>query len=391
MKILVVHNAYRIPGGEQVVAHNEIEMLRANGHDVIIYTRSNDELAGLSALEKGRMPVRMIWSRQATADLTAIIRTHAPDVAHIHNTHFMISPAAIHACAGAGVPVVQTLHNFRLICPAATLFRDGAVCELCVGKPIQYPGVRYGCFRGSRTQTAALAVSNAFHNVRGTWDRVAQFITPTRFVRQKLMAGGLPADQIVVKPHFLPQDPGTGPAMRDRYLLYVGRFTTEKGSDVLLDAWETLPNIPLKVVGDGPLLPAAQARLGASFPPHQIELLGRIPRAQVSRLMRHAYALVVSSACYETFGMVAIEAFAAGTPVIASGHGAPAELIAHGETGLHFTPGDPASLATAVRTLTAQPERAAKMGLAARHTYEQHYTAPHNYDQLMAIYDRVLA
>lgn len=385
MKILVVHNIYQIPGGEETTFYNEVENLRAHGHEVITYTRENAEVTSLGAVGRLTMPLEMTWSRRTYNDLRDLVRQHHPDIAHIHNTHFMISPAAVHACADAGVPVVVTLHNFRLICPAATLFRDGAVCEACVGRAVPLPGVVHGCFRSSRAHSALLTANIAFHNARHTWDRVAQFITPTAFVRQKMIAGGLPGSRITAKPHFLPKDPGHDDTPRERFLLYVGRFTAEKGTGVLLDAWRTLPDIPLKVVGEGPLMAAAAALL-ADNPGLPVTLLGRQPNAAVLDLMRRAHALVFPSEVYETFGIVIVEAFAVGTPVIASGHGAPAELIADGETGWHFAPGDPAALAATVRR--AWDADVTHQRAAARTAYTTHYTAERNYALLMDIYER---
>ncbi|MEO0563006.1 MAG: glycosyltransferase [Chloroflexota bacterium] len=388
MRVLVIHNTYQIPGGEQVTVNNEIENLRAHGHEVITYMRDNSELGDMGSLGKLAMPKRMAWSKSAAADLRALVQRTKPDIAHIHNTHFMISPAAVHVCADEGVPVVKTLHNFRLICPAATLFRNGRVCEDCVGKAAPLPGVLHACFRRSHSQSAALAAANTFHVYRKTWDRVAQFITPTAFARAKMIEGGFAPDRITAKPHFLATDPGIDAhTPRDRFMLYVGRFTPEKGSQILLEAWKTLPDIPLKMVGEGPLMADARATLDAN-PNMTVELLGRVRRDEVYALMRRAHGLVFSSECYETFGMVAVEAFAVGTPVVASGHGAPAEIITHGETGLHFTPGDPTDLAAKVRQMWEDQPTTETMRQKARATFEAHYTAAPNLDRLLSIYEQ---
>jgi glycosyltransferase involved in cell wall biosynthesis len=386
MKVLMIHNTYQIPGGEQVTSNYEADNLRAHGHEVVTYHRTNAELADMGRLGKLAMPRRMTWAYDAVRDIHSLIKTHQPDIAHIHNTHFMISPAAIHACTDAGVPVVQTLHNFRLICPAATLFRNGRVCEECVGQIAPFPAVQHACFRGSHAQTAALAASTSFHRYRRTYDRVTRFITPTEFARKKLIAGGLNGERIIAKPHFLAQDPGYHPSVkRERFMLYVGRFTPEKGSLLLLDAWTRLTDIPLVIIGDGPLMKHARRHLN-DYKHLQVKLTGRVSRDEVTDLMRRAYALVFPSECYETFGMVAVEAFAVGLPVIASGHGAPSEIIKHGETGLHFTPGDPDALAAAVDALWNDPHQADAMRANARTTFETHYTAERNYDLLMGIY-----
>jgi glycosyltransferase involved in cell wall biosynthesis len=385
MRILTIHNRYQLAGGEEVAVSHEADMLTHYGHEVIRYERSNDELNTLTGLQKAAMPLTMTWATQAVQQVKALIAQHRPDIAHIHNTHFMISPAVIRACVAANVPVVQTLHNFRLLCAAATFYRDGHVCEDCLSAHSPLPGVMHGCFRASRSQTLALTAGTATHRLLGTWASVRTFITPTAFVRDKFVQGGYDPQQITVKPHFLANDPGYDPTPRGRYLLFVGRLSPEKGAHVLLEAWKHLPDIPLKIIGEGPLMADAQAIL-AAYPDLPIELCGRVPREVVYDALRGAYALVVPSSCYETFGLSIIEAFAIGTPVIAAGHGAPAELVEDGITGKHFTPNDALSLAEQVRWLWERPAQIQPMGAAGRAAYAARYTMARNYEMLMAIY-----
>lgn len=394
MKILLIHNFYQQPGGEKVVVEREIQMLRDNGHDVILYTRNNDEAATMGKLALAQ---QSIWAKDSYHAIQKFITDEKPDLAHIHNTHMMISPSVIHACADMNLPIVQTLHNFRLLCPVATFFRDGHVCEDCLGKSVQYPAVLYGCFRDSRAQSAVIAANNAFHGWKNTWRRVNYFITPTEFARQKLIQGGFDGSRIIVKPHFLPGDLNDKPENLHRigfdasnpYFVVVGRLSPEKGTRVLLHAWKYLQGVPLKIVGDGPLMDEAKSVL-QKYPNLDIELLGHLKSQQVNHLMQNALALVFPSECYETFGNVIIESFALGTPVIAVGHGASAELVTHGVDGYHFEPGHAESLAKTVQSLWENQPLAAKMGEDARHTYENHYTADRNYQQLMAVYRQVV-
>lgn len=389
MKILIVHNFYQQPGGERVVVEREIDLLRTHGHEVIPYFRSNDEA---QHIRPSQLIAQSVWGRDTYRDLRNLIEREQPDIAHLHNTHFMISPSAVHACADAGVPVVMTLHNYRLVCPAATFFREGRVCEDCLNKWLPYPAVQHGCFRASRAQTAVIAATTTIHKARATWDRVKRFITPTAFARDKLIAGGFDPERILAKPHFLPDDKtitvDTGhhtPA----YFIAVGRLSAEKGTHLLLEAWHDLPDVPLMIVGDGDLLPDAQTFV-SQHPQHHIELLGRVEPERLAQLVGGALALVFPSTCYETFGNVIIEAFAAGTPVIAAAHGAASELITDGVDGWHTSPHDPAALAEAVRLVWDHPDEAQRRGAAARQTFNTRYTADRNYEQLMAIYEEVV-
>ena len=383
MNILVAHNFYQQPGGEDQCMAAEAQMLRARGHDVIEYCVHNDAIAQISRL---RAAARTVWSGAAARELRRLLRAHRPQVAHFHNTFPLISPAAYYACRAEAVPVVQTVHNFRLLCANALLFRDGAACEDCLGRPVAWPALRHKCYRGDRAATGAVAAMLAAHRALGTWrDAVTLYIAPTEFVRRTLARGGLPAERIVVKPHFTQGNmpPGGG---RGGYALFVGRLSAEKGIDTLIEAWRRLAGgFPLKIVGDGPM--ARRVREAAARD-RAIEWLGRQPRAGVRALMGDAAFLVAPSKCYETFGLVVIEAYAAGTPVLAPGGGAIAELVQEWRTGWHFKPGDAADLAEKLRHLVANPAAPAAMRPAARREFARKYAEEPNYAALMAIYAR---
>ena len=392
MKILVIHNRYQQRGGEAVAVEQEIDLLQSTDHDVIFYWRGNDEVRDTGLIQKASIPLRTVWAQDTVNQLRQLIKAEQPDVAHIHNTHFMISPAAVHICHEMGVPVVMTLHNYRLLCPVATFFRDGQVCEDCLSKSFQYPAVMHGCFRG-RAASTTLAVNNAVHRTINTWDKVDLFVTPTAFARQKLIEGGFDGDKIVAKAHFLNNSLDTTAVHHnedhERFMLYAGRLSPEKGTHLLLEAWKALPDVPLKIVGDGPLMPEVE-RLLTEYPDLNIDSLGYMERDQLINMIESAETLIFPSTCYETFGMSIIEAFAVGTPVIAAGHGAPGELVTHGENGLHFTPGSADHLREQVCHLWDNPQVVHQFGQNARETYQTHYTAEKNADLLQAIYDRVL-
>jgi len=385
MKILIAHNFYQQPGGEDQCVAAEAALLKAHGHEVIHYTLHNDSINSLSRFQAA---ARTIWNRSAYRELRALIRTHRPRIVHFHNTFPLISPAAYYAAQAENVRVVQTLHNFRLLCTNSLLYRSGGVCEDCLGKRIPWPSAVHKCYRGSRGASAVAVAMLTAHRALGTWQNAVDvFIALSRFSRDKLIQGRLPGEKIVVKPNFVYPDPGPGEGTGE-YGLFVGRLSAEKGLDTLLQAWKVLPEkVPLKIVGDGPI--AAMAREAASRD-SRIEWLGRKSEKEVFALIGDAKFLVCPSNCYETFGRVIVEAYAKGTPVLASNLGAMAELVDHGRTGLRFAPGNAVDLASAVQQLLADPPALSRMRQAARQEYEQRYTVESNYRILMAIYERVL-
>ena len=389
MKILMVHNSYQQHGGEDSVFHAERELLSAAGHDVIQYTRANGEIALNGFVSRAGLAAGTVWARDSYRQLRELTLREKPDVAHFHNTFPLISPAAYYACAEAGVPVLQSLHNARLLCPAATFYRDGHACTDCLGRMLPWPGVLHGCYRNSLVQTGVVAGMLSFHRLLKTWEkRVNTYIVFSEFYRRKFAEAGLPREKITVKPHFVAPDPQqTGDAQR--YALFAGRLAAEKGVRTLLEAWKQLKFIPLKVRGDGPL--ETCVRELADDPHYCIEIVSRLEREELTALFHGARFLVwPSGGYYETFGLVAVEAFACGVPVIASKIGVMAEIVQDGVTGLHFEPGNAADLAAKVEWAWNHPEETARMGRAARAEYEAKYTPERNYKMLMGIYRRAM-
>ena len=391
MKILVVHNSYQQRGGEEAVVEAEAHLLQAHGHQVVRYERHNDELKSGAALGAIRAGVETVWAARSFREIRALLAKEKPDIVHFHNTLPLISPSAYYACARAGVPVVQTLHNYRLLCPAGAFLRDGKVCEDCLGRGVTWPGVVHGCYRGSRPATAAVTAMLAAHRVMRTWQtRVSVFIALSEFARGKFVQGGLPADRIAAKPNFVAD--GFGPKIQPgSYALYVGRLSEEKGPQLLPPAWRTMQvQVPMRIVGDGPLTDGLSHDVTASSL-SQIELLGQCTPDETRSLMRDARFLVSPSICYENFPIAIAEAFASGLPVIASRIGSLEEIVRDGVTGLHFNPGDARDLAAKVEWAWSHPEELARMGQAARAEYEAKYTPERNYQMLMGIYERALA
>lgn len=386
MKILVAHNFYQQPGGEDEVFRAESEMLEARGHDVVRFTRHNDAIADM---HPAALVPKTLWNRAIYRGFRALIRRERPDVAHFHNTFPLISPSAYYAAKAEATPVVQTLHNYRLLCANGYLFRDGGPCEDCVGKAFALPAVAHACYRDSRTASAVAVSLQALHRRLNTWRRkVDVLIALTDFARSRFVAGGLPPDRMVVKPHFVAPDPGPGEGSGG-YALFAGRLSPEKGIETLLAAWRRVGNrLPLRVVGDGPMRPQVTKAVESGS---GVEWLGRRSYGDVLDLMGDAVFVILPSQGYETFGRVAAEAFAKGTPVIASRLGAMAEIVDHRRTGLLFRPADPDDLAATVERALADRGEVARMRREARREFEAKYTADRNYRALMAIYERAMA
>ena len=384
MKALLVHNYYQQPSGEDQVFATEVALLKAYGHCVIEYTLHNDQVAEMKPLP---LVQATIWNKAVYQDLRTLICRERPQVVHFHNTFPLISPAAYYAAKAEGVPVVQTLHNYRMFCPNGSFFRDGQVCEDCLGKAVPWSGVLHACYRKSRAETGVVAALLTLQRVlKIPNDVVTLYISLTEFARQKCIQGGVPAEKIVVKPNFVYPDPGLGEGLGE-YALFVGRLYPEKGIDTLLAAWEKLRGkIALKIVGDGPL--ASQVVNAVERVP-STEWLGRKSSEEVYELMGKAKMLIFPSKWYETFGRVAVESFAKGTPVIAANIGAVAELVESGRTGLHFAPGNPEDLAAQVEWVLRHPTELAQMRRESRSEFEAKYTAEQNYRRLMEIYQKV--
>jgi glycosyltransferase involved in cell wall biosynthesis len=386
MRVLLVHNEYQQPGGEDTVAQREAALLQRAGHEVIEYRRSNKELDALNFWRKLAVPKRMVWADDAVRDLRDLIRRTKPAVAHFHNTFLMISPAAYYACRQMGVPVVQSLHNPRLLCPSANFYRNGSVCQDCLGKTPPWPGVVHGCYRRSRLQTALVAGMLTTHRLLKTWQQqVDAYIVFTEFYRQQFINGGLPAEKIFVKPHFVDPDPGKREGSPGSYALFLGRLDPEKGVRTLLRAWQRVGSKLLKIRGDGQLRGEVEDFMQRN--PGSVEAIGRLSSEDLSRLIKGACFLIwPSEGYYETFGLVAIEAFACGVPVIASKVGVLADIVQDGRTGLHFVAGDAGDLAGKIEWAFAHPQEMAAMGRNARQEFETKYTAGRNYEMLMNIY-----
>lgn len=380
MKILIAHNAYQQRGGEDAVVDAEAALLQRHGHEVEMYRQHNDRL---NHMPRATAAVSAIWSQRSAGEVDDLCKRFQPDLIHVHNTFPLISPSLYWAAARSGVPVVQTLHNFRLLCPQAIFLRDGKVCEDCIGK-LPWRAVTRKCYRESASQSAVIAGMLTTHRALGTFrDRITRYIALNRFARDKYIEGGLPAERFRIKPNFVASSAKPDWNGR-RGALYVGRLSSEKGLDILARAAQTPTEVPIEVIGSGPLEALAQKAFGTSW-------LGYLPLEDILARMGRAQFLVLPSICYENSPRAIVEAFSCGLPVIASRLGALADIVQDGVTGLLFHPGDAVDLAAKMTWAASHPEQMAQMGQAARAEYEARYTPERNYEILMDIYDDTIS
>lgn len=388
--MLQVHNLYQLPGGEDRVVEDERALLESRGHRVFTHVVHNDAVQGHGKLA---LAARSVWSRTSAAALRALCREHRPDVAHFHNTLPLVSPSGYYAVRREGAAVVQTLHNYRLLCPVATCYRDGSICEDCVGKPVKWPAVKHGCYRGSRAASAAVAGVLAVHGALGTYRReVDAYIACSDFMREKMIEGGIAAERIVTKPNFVPDDPGAGDGSGG-YALYLGRLVEDKGLGVLIEAWERLAasggEVPaLRVVGKGPMADAVRS-LADRVP--AVTYRDWVGQPELGELLGRAGFLVLPTLNYEGFPKVIVEAYAHGVPVVTSSMGSAGSVVAEGETGRRVAMGDAAELAAVCWELAGDAAQRARLRAGARQAYETHYTADVNHDQLIAVYRGAVA
>ncbi|MGV9558861.1 glycosyltransferase [Streptomyces sp. NPDC003522] len=392
MHILVVHNHYASaqPSGENKVVDQEVELLRAAGHRVEVFERRSDDIAALSLLAKAAVPLRVPWNPAVRAELAARLRAERPDVVHVHNVFPLLSPAVLAACADAGVPVVATLHNYTQICPPGTLQRDGRPCTECVGST-PLPAVRHGCYRGSRLATVPLAVSLSV-NRRRWWSGVERFLCISAAQRDVLVRAGMPAGRLAVKHNFVP-DPDDRRTGDGEHLLYLGRLAEAKGVRLLMAAWDEIAadggvGVPLVIAGAGPLEREVTAWAAGR---DDVRCAGLYDTAESRKAVARSVAVVAPSTWLEAFGLVAVEAMAAGVPTVAAGHGAFVELVEDGVSGLLHRPGDPASLASRLRRITAEPSRNREMGRAARRRYERDFSPAVGLERLLEEYRTAIA
>ena len=388
MRILLVHNRYRsgAPSGENRVVDQEGEALEALGHEVVRFGSSSDEIEQWPVAKKASLPARTIWSHQTYRDLKAVLHEHRPDVVHVHNTFPLLSASVLYACRDARVPVVATIHNYKLACANGSFFRDGAVCHDCAGGlPVR--AVLHGCYRESRAATAPVALAMGVHR-QGWRSLVSAYIFISASQRDLLRGSGFAPERVFVKYNLIPRR-SRPQAARTPTVVYAGRLDEAKGVPLLMAGWDYYlgkagePGLNLVIVGGGPLKDEVAA--WASARP-SVHMTGTVSGDRCAELMSRGRAVLLPSAWEETFGLVAVEAMAAGVPPIAAAHGSFTELITPGVDGVLFSPSDPVALGLAIADIESNPERYEDYGDQARKTYEQRFDPQRIVEELLEIY-----
>jgi glycosyltransferase involved in cell wall biosynthesis len=387
-KILLIHESYAVAGGEDTAVDADLALLEANGHRVTQWRVSNRDILRRSTLHRVPLLWQTTWSTYGYSQISDLINRIRPDIVHFHNTLPLISPSAFHAASRLPCAVVFTLHNYRLGCAVGTYSRNGMPCERCTTHSV-LSGIYYGCYRGSRLQTAAVAAMQTFHRAIRTWERcVDAFITMTAFAKGKMTALGLPGERIHIRPS--PVIPPTSPEQGTAdYAIYAGRLSDEKGIRTLIQAARLQPDLSFVVLGEGPL--EAQVRESVASGRLNIALHGHTGYDEALRWISKARVLVFPSNCYETFGRAIVEALSLGVPVVASRLGAISEIIADGKEGFLVEPGDATGLADRVHRIMRNDELRTRMSAAARERYESQYSSATSYSSLIAIYQAALS
>ena len=387
MRIVKVHEYYTGAGGEDTVFHAERDLLRENGHEIIEYLEFNKKI---ESMHRASVALQTVWSSSSYRKIKHFLERTNPAIVHFHNIFPLISPSAYYACQELNIPVVQTLDNQRLICPAASFYRNGRLCTDCIGKTPPWPGIVHACYHDSRLHTGVVSAMLTFHRWVRTWQiKVDAYLCSTAFYRDLFVESGLRAEKISVMPHFVQPDHQLSREEREEYALFVGRLDPEKGVYTLLESWRRV-DITLKIRGEGRL----EKDLRAYVKQHKmdnVQFLGRLEEDELSNLIRNARFLVMpSEGYYETFGMVIIEAYARRTPVLASNIGVAPELVEDKVSGLLFEPGNPIDLAEKAKWMWEHPKEISKMGENGFLAYKDKYTPERCYDTLISVYEAAI-
>ena len=382
--VLILHNRYRQPGGEDVVVRQQAALLRARGHAVRVHEKDNREIDGYGLARKAGLFFKTAGNPDAAQEVERLIQEFKPRAALVHNTLPLLSPAIYRPLKDAGVKVIQYLHNYRLVCAAGTLFRDGQPCSLCVDDGLKH-AVHYRCWNNSKPASLAFTRMLERHRRARTWFKdVDLFVALNTHQRDVLvLAGAIPADKVAVQPNFSTEPPAPAGALGEGFV-FLGRLAPEKGVETLLQAHALEPRTPLKIIGGGPLLPAVRAAQREG-----LAACGPLEHDAALRELAAARALIFPSLWQETFGLSLIEAMALGRPVIASRVAGPREIVQDGVTGLLFDPGDAAGLAACIRRLRDDAALAARLGQAGRERYEKEYSPDAGYRHMSGNFARL--
>lgn len=384
--VLIVHNYYQIPGGEDAVVENEKDLLLHNGHKVVLYKRHNDEIKNKRIFEKLLLPLETIFSLKTYKEVKRIIKKENVDIVHVHNTLPLISQSVYYAAKHYKIPVVQTIHNFRLLCPAATFTRNNQICEKCLKKSLIY-SVKNKCYRNSFAQSLVSATNLALHRLVGTYKKVDGYIALTEFNKNKLKRL-IDSKKIFIKPNFVNFDNNFVIDVKDRnYFLYLGRIDKLKGIDLILKAWKNIKEEQLYVVGKGPFQKEAEKYILENNIKN-VKLLGFKNKSEVKKIISNSKALIMASQWYEGFPMTVVESFSLGVPVISGDIGNMSEIIQHEINGLLYKYDNYEELIKQIQRIKNN-DLLNKLSIGARKTFCNKYNKEKNYIILMKIYNTV--
>lgn len=383
MKILLIHNKYKQAGGEDAIFEMEKSLLEGNNHQVKAVVFDNAEIDNLSKTLK--LSYQLVYNKKSKAIIEDAIIQFKPDVIHVHNFFYLASPSIFFAAHQANIPIIVTLHNYRLICSGSLLMRNDKPCELCTNQMFPLHGIKYGCHRDSRVQTAQLTLATGIHKFLRTWStKVTEYICLTNFAKAKFTHSSLQLrpENIVVKPNSVDDIKPSDFSERDNFFLFIGRLSQEKGIEVLLKAFANSNHV-IEIIGDGPL---RHLVVEAALQNPSIKYSGYQDKTVVYNRLRKSKALIVPSICYENLPTAILEAFAAGTPVIISDIGNLNEIVSNNYNGIHFKTNNANDLIRVVASVAANPQEFQPLYKNARRTFESNYTHEINYSNLMRIY-----
>lgn len=386
-KILVVHNHYQIPGGEDTVVANEVKLLKDYGHEVVLYSRNNSEIKEQTKLEKLCLPFASIFSIKTYREVKRIIKKHNIDVVHVHNTLNLISPSVYYAAFACKVPVLQTIHNFRLLCPSGVFYRNGSICEDCTKKGLRN-AISHSCYRGSKLQTFIISLTLKLHRMLGTYKKIEGYICLSEFMKEK-METLIDQKKLFVKPNFMPRPPRItieNKLNKDKYYLYIGRLEENKGIPLLLDAFEKLPDERLIIIGDG-FYKEEMIRRIEDKALNNISYVGFKSGVEKTELIKNAKAVIVPSQWYEPFGMVVVEAYQSLTPVIVSNLGTLPTIVKNEKTGMVFQSDSSNHLAKIIKKMSKRNKEDFEANI--KELFSERYSEEINYLMLSDIYNKV--
>jgi glycosyltransferase involved in cell wall biosynthesis len=387
-KVLIVHNFYQISGGEDTVVSNEMGMLKENGHDVILYSRHNNEIKNMTVIRKILLLFETIFSFRTYKEVKKLITENKINLVHVHNTSPLISPSVYYACFKENIPVVQTIHNFRLICPKATLVRDNRICEDCIEKGLNC-AIKYKCYKNSRFTTLAAVLTLKIHRIANTYNKIDAYIALTKFNKDKLCKLVKDKDKIYVKPNFMKnKDLDQSDRKILNYFVFVGRIDSLKGINLLVDAWLEIKDTVLYIIGNGPEYKALELKI-KECNIKNIKLLGFLPKDEIFVILRNAMSLIVPSQWYEGFPMTIVESFSIGVPVLAGDIGNLSNIVTNGVNGIHFNYNSKEDLIDKVNFLIENYDLCRELSKGAYKTFKEKYTDNINYNILIELYNNL--